>query len=135
MAWLLWPDTGTNTTGSLSGIGGNGEIDFPERNLNSAYVSGFVHHQDATLNSDQDAFKVPINGTAWQTAVIEWSPNLVVFKLNGVVIGSTTTRVPNTPMHWVLQTETALDGTIPADAARGNVQIDWVAAWAYAPPA
>ena len=68
--------------------------DFPERNLDSASVSGFVHHQYITANSDQDAVEVPTNGAASQTAVIEWSPNLVVFKLKGVVIGTTTTRVP-----------------------------------------
>ena len=46
-------------------------------------------------------------------------------------IGKATNRIPNTPMHWVIQTETAL--TAPADTAAGHVQIDWVAIWAYAP--
>ena len=37
-------------------------------------------------------------------------------------------------MHWVLQTETALtSSTAPPASVAGNVQIDWVAAWAYDP--
>jgi hypothetical protein len=32
-------------------------------------------------------------------------------------------------MHWVLQTETGLDGIVPADSTAGNVQIDWVAVY------
>jgi hypothetical protein len=35
-------------------------------------------------------------------------------------------------MHWVLQTETSLK-MATSDSTRGNVQIDWVAAWAYDP--
>jgi hypothetical protein len=65
---------------------------------------------------------------------MEWSPNLVVLRLDGVEVGRTTERIPNTPMHWVLQTETSLKMT-PADSTRGNVQIDYVAAWAYDPTA
>jgi hypothetical protein len=36
-------------------------------------------------------------------------------------------------MRWVIQTETALDGTVPSNAAAGHVLIDWVAMWSYAP--
>jgi hypothetical protein len=32
-------------------------------------------------------------------------------------------------MHWVLQTETRLNGGPPPAGANGHVQIDWVAAW------
>jgi hypothetical protein len=66
--------------------------------------------------------------------VIEWSPNLVVFRLDGVEVGRTAERVPTTAMHWVLQTETAMDITAPpSPSVSGNVQLDWVAAWAYDP--
>ena len=51
--------------------------------------------------------------------------------LDGQVVGQTTTRVPSSSMHWVLQTETALGGAAPSSATQGNVQIDWVAAWAH----
>ena len=103
-------------------------------NLDSSYLYGFVHHMYATSGGDQDWFKVGIDATAWHTTVIEWSPNLIRYLLDGREIGRTTTRIPNTVMHWVLQTETAINtGHAPSSTTHGNVQIDWVAAWAYSP--
>ena len=67
------------------------------------------------------------------TTVIEWSPGLVVFELDGNEVGSSTVRIPDTPMHWVLQTETRLSGGSPADSVSGHVQVDWVAIWSYDP--
>jgi hypothetical protein len=128
IAWMLWPDSGNQPA--------DGEIDFPEMNLDSPNVFGFVHRTDASSGSDQMWAKVPMDIRQWHTAVIEWSPGLVVFVLDGKEIGRTTTRVPDAPMHWVLQTETALRlAAPPAPTARGNVQVDWVAAWAYDPQA
>jgi beta-glucanase (GH16 family) len=132
IAWMLWPDAGTNTTGAASGGGGNGEIDWPEMDLNEPNVWGFVHHMNATVGSDQDWFKAAVDIRQWHTYAMEWSPGLIVLRLDGVEIGRTTTRVPSTPMHWVLQTETSLD-TAPAADAQIDVMIDWVAAWGYAP--
>jgi hypothetical protein len=51
--------------------------------------------------------------------------------LDGRIIGSTTTRVPSVPMHWVLQTETSLS-TVPSNATNGHVLIDWVSVWSPA---
>jgi beta-glucanase (GH16 family) len=127
MAWLLWPDSGRWPR--------DGEIDFPERDLSSTTVSGFVHHQGARRGSDQASVKVEYDSSAWHTAVIEWSPDLVVFTLDGVEIGRTTERIPSKPMHWVLQTETMLTSKRPPKDAAGNVQIDWVAVWQYDPTA
>jgi len=124
MAWMLWPDSGSGRQ--------YGEIDFPERNFTSPYLYAFMHHTNATSGGDQDYAKVPFDMSQWHTTVIEWSPNLVKFLLDGVEIGRSTTRVPNTAMHWVLQTETSITaGQKPAASAAGNIQIDWVAAWAY----
>jgi Bacterial Ig domain/Glycosyl hydrolases family 16 len=128
MAWMLWPDSDNNQR--------DGEIDLPERNLDSPNIYGFVHHRNSTGPPDQDWAKLAFDGTQWHTTVVEWSPNLVVFSLDGVEIKRATTRVPSTPMHWVLQTETALGvPSKPAASVAGNVQIDWVAAWAYDPAA
>jgi len=127
MAWLLWPDSGRWPR--------DGEIDFPERNLVSANVNGFVHHQGARHGSDQASASAAFDSSAWHTAVIEWSPDLVVFTLDGVEVRRITERVPRTPMHWVLQTETTLTSKRPPKSAAGNVQIDWVAAWQYDPTA
>ncbi|MEJ7800879.1 MAG: glycoside hydrolase family 16 protein, partial [Ilumatobacter sp.] len=132
IAWLLWPDSGTNTTGAVGG-GGNGEIDFPEMNLDATEVAGFVHHQNATVNNDQSMSKASVDISTWHTYTFEWSPNLVVFYLDGVEIGRHTERIPNTAMHWVLQTETSLGGSTPRDDVRGHVEIDYVSFWKYAP--
>jgi Glycosyl hydrolases family 16 len=122
-AWLLWPDSEVWPR--------DGEIDFPEANLDDT-IKGYVHHQGASSSSDQDRFTTSARYTSWHTATIEWTPGKVVLILDGQIIGQTTTGVPNTPMHWVLQTETALDGGAPSASTQGNVQIDWVAAWSRA---
>jgi hypothetical protein len=127
MAWLLWPDSEVWPR--------DGEIDFPEKNFASSTVEGFVHRQGATSGSDQYATKAPMDINQWHTTVIEWSPNLVRFLLDGVEIGRTTERIPNTAMHWVIQTETMITSVMPSPAVAGNVQIDWVAAWQYDPTA
>lgn len=120
-AWLLWPDSYTWPR--------DGEIDFPEGNLNST-IGAFMHHQGATSGGDQDAFGSSVTYTSWHTAVLEWLPNSVKFILDGKTIGTSTSRIPNTSMHWVLQTETQLGGGAPSSSAAGNVQIDWVAIYA-----
>jgi beta-glucanase (GH16 family) len=108
----------------------DGEIDFPEGNLTGT-IHAFMHRQGATSGSDQDAFTTGVTFVAWHTAVIEWTPTRCEFFLDGVSIGRATSRIPNTPMHWVIQSETALDGSSPA--AEAAMQIDWLAAWRYAP--
>jgi Tfp pilus assembly protein PilE len=131
VAWLLWPQSEIWP--------GDGEIDFPEMNLTSPNVTGAVHRRGAVSGSDQYTIAEPMDVTEWHTAVIEWSPNLVELYLDGEKVGRTTTRIPNTPMRWVLQTETHVTGGPPPADARGNVDIDWVSVWAYnaatAPPA
>ena len=118
-AWLLWPDSGSWP--------GDGEIDFPEGRLDGT-ISAFMHRQGASGGGDQDAFDSPATYTSWHTAVIEWSPAATRFILDDKVVGTSTSRIPNTPMHWVLQTETSLSGA-PTDGAAGNVQVDWVAVY------
>ncbi|OGO54941.1 MAG: hypothetical protein A2V85_11190 [Chloroflexi bacterium RBG_16_72_14] len=123
-AWLLWPKSNVWP--------GEGEIDFPEGNLDGS-IWAFMHRDNATSGSDQDAFSTGATYSSWHTAIIEWAPSSIRFIFDDRVIGTSTSRIPNSPMHWVLQTETRLDGTVPADSAQGHVQIDWVAVWSYAP--
>jgi hypothetical protein len=120
-AWLLWPDSGDWPS--------DGEIDFPEGDLTGT-IGGFVHYQGGVSGSDQAAFATNATYTGWHTATITWLPGRVTFQLDGKPVGTTTTRVPNTPMHWVIQTETSIGGAPPANSAAGNVQIDWVAVYA-----
>lgn len=120
-AWLLWPESGNWPW--------DGEIDFPEGNLNG-YIKAFMHHQDGTSSSDQDAYATTATYPTWHTAVVEWVSGVrCTFWLDGVKIGESTSRVPNTPMHWVIQTETQLSGGAPADSVAGHVQLDWVAVY------
>jgi hypothetical protein len=121
-AWLLWPDSENWPQ--------DGEIDFPEGDL-SGPISGFVHHQNATSGDDQDVFNTHTLYTSWHTASIEWRPNSVKFILDGKVVGTSTDRIPDTPMHWVIQTESCFD-FCPSASTSGNLQIAWITAYSMA---
>jgi beta-glucanase (GH16 family) len=123
-AWLLWPQSETWPR--------DGEIDFPEGSLTGS-ICAFMHHQGATSGSDQDAFCTSTTYADWHTAVIEWEPNRVGFYLDGALIGESTQRIPNTPMRWVIQTETKIQTTPPPTSAQGHVYLDYVEVWDYAP--
>ena len=104
-------------------------IDFPEGGLNSN-IAGYNHCVGApSSNCYANDFKTPFTG--WHTATIEWSPGKLSYILDGKT-GTTTTSIPSSPMHWVLQTETAGGGKPAADVA-GHLQIDWVSVYSYAP--
>lgn len=125
VAWLLWPMSDVWPR--------DGEIDFPEGDLDST-ISAFMHRQGATSGSDQDAFPTSEGFNEWHTATIEWRPFSIKFILDDVVIGTSTSRIPNTPMRWVLQTETELSPSPePDDAVTGYVEVDWVGVWSYTP--
>jgi beta-glucanase (GH16 family) len=88
-----------------------------------------MHWQGATSASEQDAYSTDDGYDQWQTALIEWTPEMVRFILNGQIIGTSTQHIPDTPMHWVLQTETATDGTVPAPTTAGHVDVAWVSVY------
>ena len=114
-AWLLWPD---------SDDWDEGEVDFPEGDLTGT-IWAFNHRLgDPTGNAL--AHDTGARFTDWHTATIEWTPEAVTYLLDGEVV-ATSDEVPTTPMHWVLQTETALTGPPPPPEAQGHVQVDWVA--------
>jgi beta-glucanase (GH16 family) len=122
VAWLQWPASGVWPR--------DGEIDFPEGNLTGT-IYAFMHRQNGTSGGDQDVYATGTTFVDWHTAVLEWTPTRCEFYLDGTSIGRSTSRIPNTPMHWVIQSETALDGSIPA--AEAAMQIDYLAAWRYQP--
>lgn len=121
-AWLLWPDSGVWPQA--------GEIDFPEGDLDGTMFA-FMHRLGATSGSDQDWYNTNTSYTGWHTTVIEWTPERVTFILDGRVVGTSTNRIPNTPMHYVLQTESCLNGCPDANTA-GHLQIDWVTIYTLA---
>jgi len=144
VAWLLWPDYGTNTQHKKGGTGENvsggiGEIDYPENDLDQhEHIGGFMHRMNATVGNDQYSMgNKACDTTKWHVYTIEWSRGLCRFLLDGTEIGKTTERVPDNhadgcpgSMHWVLQTETTLDGVVPDPDVQGDIEIDWIAIWA-----
>ena len=94
-------------------------------------MKAYTHHQGATSGSDQDRFATgtAFGGTGWHTAVIQWTPSALRYYLDDRLIGTSTSRIPSSPMHWVLQTETSIKEAAPADATGGHVLIDWVAVY------
>jgi Glycosyl hydrolases family 16 len=126
VAFLLWPDNGDWPE--------DGEIDFPNGDLDSS-MDAFMHHEGATSGSDQDYYLTNTTLADWHTYTIEWTPNYVKFLIDGQVIGDSTdaSEIPDTPMHWVMQTESDLNAPQPAASAQGNLQIAWAAVWSYDP--
>jgi hypothetical protein len=59
---------------------------------------------------------------------MEWSPGKVEFFLDGRSLGAGTTLTPNTPMHYILQTEACLP-FCPLPQTAGHVYLDWIAIW------
>ncbi|PRY70590.1 carbohydrate binding protein [Glaciihabitans tibetensis] len=128
IAFLLWP---------TSDDWNDGEIDWPEGNL--AGVMSPASAQKGTYSDGRMTFDPPVrtysatDATDWHTATTEWTPGLVKFFWDDVLVGTTTVPegVPDAPMRWTLQAETNLDGqAVPADAS-GHILIDWVKAWTY----
>jgi len=120
LASLLWPDNGQWPSA--------GEINFPEGDLDRTF-SAFLHHTGARDGADQEAFPTHETFAAWHTATIEWTPGRCRFLLDGVQLGVITTRVPDSPMHWVIQAETAIGRPRPSRRTAGTLEIDWVAAY------
>lgn len=120
LAVLLWPDSEEWPK--------DGEIDFPEANLNGPILA-FVHHQNGTSPNDQTEFATDATYGQWHTATVTWLPSGVSFQLDGQVVGTAFARIPNTPMHLIIQAETSIGGPVPTDAAAGNIQIDWLSVY------
>lgn len=127
-AVLTWPQSGIWPR--------DGEIDFPEGALQGGIIDAFMHRQNATSGSDQDYRSSGENYQSWHTCVIEWAPNSCKFIIDGRQLGATiTSRVPNTPMHYVMQIESHLGGNQPPVGTNGYLYCDWVVRWTYDPTA
>src|SRR2546423_1724443 len=105
-----------------------GQIDLAEGNLDGT-ICGVLHPEGAISDSDRDVYCTSSGYSSWHTAVVEWTPSSVSFFLDDQLIGQSTNRIPSTPMHLVLQTETLSGGQLPSTSAKGYVYIDWVAAY------
>ena len=118
--WVLWPD---------DNIWNEGELDFPEGSLNNE-ITGFVHcighGQDNCASASPPVHFAP----AWHTVTIDWRPGSVSFTMDNLPVLTTTSNVPTTKMHWLLQTAT--NGPVPpAATTAGHVLIDWAVAYSW----
>lgn len=121
VAWLLWPDSNASA---------EGEIDFPEGNLGGGTIGAYSHDVNGTHSHNAFGADTHKSFTDWHVATVEWLPSGVTFYLDGAKLGtSSQLGTPKTPMHWILQTETALSGAAPAANVSGHVLVDWVAVW------
>ncbi len=121
VAFLLWPDSRISP--------GGGEIDFPDDALDSSTVDAFMHWQGATTHRQFDHYSLHASLRAWHTYEIDWLPAGVSFYLDGRLLGSARAHIPDTPMHWVLQTDTAGGQPVPSNTTAGEVQIAWATAY------
>jgi hypothetical protein len=117
VSMLLWPDSGTWPA--------DGEIDFPETALNTP-IGGFVHFQNGRNAVDQVGFRSLKTLTRWHTWTITWLPTGIAFQVEGRTVGKTRTRIPDTPMHLVIQAETRIHGGVLTPTEAANIQIDWL---------
>jgi Glycosyl hydrolases family 16 len=119
VAWLLWPVSKQWPQ--------HGEVDFPEGDLSKVIYAAL--HGIGPDGHRFDVFRPNVPFTDWHVATTEWSPGRIEFFLDGISIGVATSMVPETPMRYILQTESCLTGC-PAPEASGHVYVDWVAIWA-----
>jgi hypothetical protein len=117
-AWLLWPDSGIWPR--------DGELDYPEGDLSTKFY-GAVHKMGNDPYAT-DVFSSGATSAEWHVATMEWSPGKVEFFLDGRSIGAGTSKTPNVPMHYILQTEACLFGC-PKPETAGHVYLDWIAIW------
>jgi beta-glucanase (GH16 family) len=132
IAFMLWPS---------SGNWNEGEIDWPEGNLNgemypASAVKGSLKNGAMTFDPPVHRFS-PTDSSDWHVATTEWSPGKVKWFWDGELVSETSLRsgVPDTNFRWTLQAETEMgdNATIPSDRVAGHLQIDWAVQYAYEP--
>jgi beta-glucanase (GH16 family) len=100
-------------------------------------IKAFMHRQGGTSGGDQDAFTSTAKFDTWHTLALEWTPSRLQIFLDGTAMKTTsgadrvTSRIPNTPMRCVLQSETSLTSTYPSTSAVANVQLYYLRYWMY----
>jgi hypothetical protein len=116
-AHLLWPSDGNQNTETF-------EVDYPEGEWDTT-LNAYVH----SGNLQQLAFDTGASWDNWHETVIAWSPGSLVFSLDGVTVFATidTRYIPNVPMDWIIQNESALNGESAAPGSSANIQIQTVA--------
>jgi hypothetical protein len=117
-AMMVWPS---------SDVWGDGEIDFPEGNLD-----GTFHAYQHPLNCSDCSSSVNADSNTtfadWHVATTEWSPAGVNYYVDGELIMATTDDNPSTDHRWTIQVAPVEDNAQP-----GHLLIDWVSSYSYTP--
>ncbi|MDB5178648.1 MAG: hypothetical protein JWN01_591 [Patescibacteria group bacterium] len=103
---------------------GGFEVDYPENDY-AQRISAYTHPGEANFTSSA-------KWTSWHTTAIEWTPGTIKFFMDGKLIGTTTKKVPNIPMSWILQNESSIMGPYAKAGAYAQLDLDWVACYARA---
>lgn len=120
-AHLLWPSNGNQNTTSF-------EVDYPENEWDTD-IYAYVH----AGNLAQQSFPANASWGSWHTSEIDWTPTSLSFYMDGKLIGTTTQGVPNIPMDWIIQNESALNGESAPLNSSAQMDISYVAYYSYAP--
>jgi hypothetical protein len=132
IAFLLWP-----SSGALD----EGEIDWPEGNLNgkmspASVIKGSYSNGGPEFDPPERVYSAT-DSSGWHVATTEWTPGSVKWYWDDVLVGETTRPegVPDTNFRWTLQAETELgpDARFPEPETAGHLQVDWVVQYGYAP--
>jgi beta-glucanase (GH16 family) len=116
------------------------EIDFAENGGQTNTRNGVTATLHYGADNSQIQRSVRADFTRWHVVGVQWTPGLLVYTLDGrrwaTVHGGV---VPSQPMEMDIQAQAGTcgdryapcpDATTPA---RVNLQVDWVAAYAYRP--
>ena len=113
-AHLLWP----------AGSDQNFEVDFPENEWDTS-INAFVH---AASQGGQLSFNDGAAWGSWHTSEIDWTPGSLVFRLDGRVLGTASGGwVPDEPMDWIIQNESALNGESAPPFSSAQMDISHIA--------
>src|SRR6201996_8744467 len=120
-AHLLWP---TNEPLSY-------EVDYPENEWNLA--RGFCAYVHSVREKTVGSFCPNASWTRWHTTEIDWWPGNLAFYLDGRRIYHLTGNwVPDEPMSWIIQNESALFGTPAPENSAAQLNLSYVAVYSYA---
>jgi len=127
IAFLQWPS---------SDQWNEGEIDWPEGNLDDGMMRPALAvpgtYKDGTMKfvPDREMF-AKTSAKDWHVATTEWTPSGMKWYWDGELVASSTEK-PSTNFRWTLQAETEINGRIPANDVKGNIEVDWATSYSYA---
>jgi hypothetical protein len=118
---LLWP-----TGDSLKY-----EVDYPEGEWDSGFC---VHvHSVSQGSATKNICPAGVTFATWNTTETEWWPGNLAFYLNGTEVYHLTGKwVPDQPMTWIIQNETALNGELAPENSSAQLNMSYVAVYTYA---